>query len=300
MLLSLASSEFGKDIIGVVTREDKPKNRGHVMTPPPVKVTAGKYGYTVYQPKTLKDEAFASLFRELAPDVCVVAAYGRILPHYVLSDPKYGGLCVHGSLLPKYRGAAPFQRALMSGEKAVGITIMQMDDGIDTGDMLTKRWILPRGKKNCGQIETELAVKGAEALLSVMRSLGTDKYPPRRQTDKNASYAKKIENEDRALDFSKSAEECENKLLALSPSPLATAMLDGAQVKITLAEVLCECPDGEPGTVSALSNKGNGYISVNCGNNKLRILRLVPEGKGEMSAGDAVRGRKVSKESKFS
>lgn len=293
----IAESEFGGEIVGVVTREDKPKDRGHKLTPPPVKVTAEKYGYRVFQPPTLKAEVFGEAFEELRPELCVVAAYGKILPHYVLCQPKYGALNVHGSLLPKYRGAAPIQRAIMAGERAIGITIMNMDDGIDTGDMLAKKWIMPSKEKSCGEIEEILAEKGGELLLDVMRSVGTEKYPPRHQAKSKATYAGKIDISDRILDFSKSASECADRIRALSPSPLCISDVDGMGIKIAVASAMNENPSGKAGTVDSLGGKGDGFISVNCGEGKLKILRLIPEGKGEMSAGDFVRGRKITPDS---
>ena len=128
-LEALITSEYGADIIGVVTRQDKPKNRGHAMTPPPVKVLAESRGLPVFQPQNLKTENFGETLAELAPDIIIVAAYGRLLPKYVLDAPKYGCINIHGSLLPKYRGAAPIQRAIMAGEKEMGITLMYMGEG---------------------------------------------------------------------------------------------------------------------------------------------------------------------------
>lgn len=299
ILRTLAESEYGNEIVGVVTREDKPKNRGHKLCPPPVKVEAEKHGYPVFQPQTLKEEVFGETFRQLAPELCIVAAYGKILPHYVLFEPKYEAINVHGSLLPKYRGAAPIQRAIMAGEKSLGITIMKMDDGLDTGAMLAKKWILPSNKTSCGEIEDRLSHIGAELLLSVMRNLNTEKYPPKKQADSKSTYASKIMPEDRALDFSESAEVCQNRVRALSPAPLAVAMLGGSSVKVVSAIALDEKPTGAPGTVHSLFAKGSGAININCKSGVLSVLRLVPEGKSEMSAGDFIRGRKIDEHGVF-
>ena len=271
VLSAIAASEYKNDIIGVVTREDKPKDRGHKLMPTPVKVLAQELGYPVYQPSTLKEEVFGETFRSLAPDLCIVVAYGKILPHYVLFEPKYESINVHGSILPKYRGAAPFQRAIMAGEKEIGITIMKMDDGLDTGDMLAKVSVPLLPSSTCGDIENELAAKGAALLLDVIRGIGTDKYPPEKQDDSLSTYAKKIEAEDRIIDFSESADVC--------------AVTAEGESK------------GEPGTVALLIGKGDGRIEINCGEGRLAILRLIPQGKNEMSAGDFIRGRKITESS---
>lgn len=301
ILATLADSEFGAEIVGVVTREDKPKNRGHKLTPPPVKVEAEKHGYPVFQPSTLKEETFGETFRSLDPDLCVVAAYGKILPHYVLFEPKYGAINVHGSLLPAYRGAAPIQRAIMAGEKQIGITIMKMDDGLDTGDMLCKAALDDDFSQSAcgGEIEAALAKIGAEALLDVIRSTGTKKYPPQKQDDALSSYAAKITAEDRAVDFSQSVKTCFDRVRALSPDILATAKLDEMNIKIVEAKISHTQKNGTPGTVASLNAKGAGEINVNCSDGVLKILKLVPEGKGIMSAGDFIRGRKINEKSIF-
>ena len=301
ILAALADSEFGGEIVGVVTREDKPKNRGHKLTPPPVKVEAETRGYPVFQPGSLKEEAFGETFRGLRPDLCVVAAYGKILPHYVLFEPKLGAINVHGSLLPAYRGAAPIQRAIMAGEKQIGITIMKMDDGLDTGDMLCKTALGEDFSLSAcgGEIEAALAESGAKALLDVLRALGTEKYPPIKQDDRLSTYAAKISPEDRAVDFSQSAKVCFDRIRALSPDILAVAKLDGTNVKLVSAKISSAEKSGAPGTVCSLNAKGAGEINVNCADGVLTILRLVPEGKSEMSAGDFIRGRKINESSVF-
>ena len=297
VLSAIAESEYKNDIIGVVTREDKPKDRGHKLMPTPVKVLAQELGYPVFQPSTLKEEVFGETFRSLAPDLCIVVAYGKILPHYVLFEPKYESINVHGSILPKYRGAAPFQRAIMAGEKEIGITIMKMDDGLDTGDMLAKVSVPLLPSSTCGDIENELAAKGAALLLDVIRAIGTDKYPPEKQDDGLSTYAKKIEAKDRIIDFSESADVCSRRIRALSPAPLAHTDIDGLPVKITRAVTAEGESKGEPGTVALLIGKGDGRMEINCGEGRLAVLRLIPQGKNEMSAGDFIRGRKITESS---
>ena len=174
VLSAIAESEYKNDIIGVVTREDKPKDRGHKLMPTPVKVLAQELGYPVYQPSTLKEEVFGETFRSLAPDLCIVVAYGKILPHYVLFEPKYESINVHGSILPKYRGAAPFQRAIMAGEKEIGITIMKMDDGLDTGDMLIKAETEIGENMTAGELHDKLSKLGAEVMSQTIKKIIDD------------------------------------------------------------------------------------------------------------------------------
>lgn len=292
-LRALAESAYGKDIVGVVTQQDKPKNRGHVLTPPPVKVLAEEYGYPVYQPQSLKAEFFEETYRELAPDLVVVAAYGKILPGYVLDAPRYGCVNIHGSLLPKYRGAAPIQRAIMAGETEIGITLMYMEAGLDTGDMLAKGSITLSGDEPFGEIHDKLAAIGAELLVTNLPKLIAGELVPEKQDDAQSTYAAKIEKEDMRLDFTRPAKELHNAVRALSPTPGAFATLNGSSVKIAKTARTGKPAAGKPGVCTALNAKGEGAISVSCGDEELLILRLTPEGKKEMSAGDFIRGRKI-------
>lgn len=292
-LEALITSEYGADIIGVVTRQDKPKNRGHAMTPPPVKVLAESRGLPVFQPQNLKTENFGETLAELAPDIIIVAAYGRLLPKYVLDAPKYGCINIHGSLLPKYRGAAPIQRAIMAGEKEMGITLMYMEEGLDTGDMITKSSYFPDANDNFGAIHDKLAHMGAELLLRTLPDIFAGKAPREKQDDALSSYAAKIEKEDTKIDFHAAAEEVHNKIRALSPEPAAYAFLGSSALKITKAELTDIPCEGEAGLAVALDAKKDGAIFVNCADRQIKLLRLIPEGKKEMSAGDFIRGRKI-------
>lgn len=298
-LEALAQSHYGAGIVGVVTRQDKPKNRGHAMTPPPVKVLAEKYGYPVFQPQNLREENFASTLSALAPDIIIVAAYGRLLPKYVLDAPKYGCINIHGSLLPKYRGAAPIQRAIMAGEKEMGITLMYMEEGLDTGDMIAKRSYFPDINDNFGDIHDKLAEMGAALLLDTLPEIEAGRAPHEKQDDALSCYAAKIEKDDAKLDFALSATDVHNKVRALSPAPCAFAMLGGSALKITKTAPTDIPACGEAGTVVSLDAKKDGAIYVNCADMQIKILRLIPEGKKEMSAGDFIRGRKTEIGQKF-
>ena len=285
--------QAGEQIVGVVTQPDKPRGRGYELMPPPVKVFATEQGIPVYQPATLKNGAFDEELKALAPDLIVVVAFGKILPAEVLNFPKYGAINVHGSLLPAYRGAAPMQRVLIDGCAETGVTIMQMDVGLDTGDMLlVKRH--PIGENdNFEDIHDALGALGATALLETLALLRAGKLTPVKQDDAQSSYAAKIEKGDCVLDFSLSAASLHDRIRGLSPIPLAfTRTPDGKMLKVIESRVgATKAPEGvAPGTVIAL----DGCVSVACGEGVLELHRLLPEGKGRMSAADYIRGRRLS------
>lgn len=297
--LDAIAKAYPNEVVGAVTRQDTPKNRGHAMTPPPVKILAQSHGIPVYQPANLKAENFRETLDSCAPDIIIVAAYGRILPAYVLDEPRFGCINIHASLLPKYRGAAPIQRAILAGEKEVGVTIMKMAEGIDTGDMYKKASFSLSGTENYGEIHDRLAALGAELITDVMEQIFRGVAHAEKQDDALATYAAKIEKEDRLLSFDAPAEEIINKIRAFSPAPGAEATLPSGKVKITAAKCAGDAPDGAPGTVSVLSAKGDGTLAVNCKGGKILIERLIPEGKKEMTAGDFIRGRRITSEDKF-
>lgn len=291
--------KYGADVVGVVTRIDMPKNRGHALTPPPVKVSALEMGLPVFQPDNLKEENFKETLEELAPDIIIVAAYGKILPEYVLNYPKHGCLNIHASYLPEYRGAAPIARAIMDGKTQLGITIMYMEKGLDTGDMLARE-MLTFENENKGEAENALAELGANMMLRKLDDLENGIIGERiKQDDSLSSYAAKIEKDDCKIDFGRSAKDIKNQIRALAPAPYAFSRINGKSVKITLASVADETTDKEAGTVIAVSPKGAGKISVATADGVLNIERLIPEGKKEMSAGDFVRGRGVAEGDKF-
>lgn len=285
--------DSGEEVIGVVTQTDKPKGRKAILTPPPVKVYAMERNIPVYQPKTLRDEAFYQLLTEIDPELIVVTAFGKILPQSVLDYPKYGCINVHGSLLPAYRGAAPMQRAVIDGLKETGITTMLMDAGIDTGDMLLTGKIEIAENDNFETVHDKLGECSAEVLLGTMKALKAGKLKPIKQDESGATYAAKIENADCVLDFSQSARELHNRIRGLSPIPLAfTRTPDGKMLKIVETR-LCEGGNEgkEPGTVLSLAS---GRIKVACGEGALEILSLLPEGKKKMGAADFINGRRIN------
>lgn len=285
--------DSGEEIIGVVTQTDKPKGRKAILTPPPVKVYAMERNIPVFQPKTLKDDAFYQLLTELDPDMIVVTAFGKILPRRVLDYPKFGCINVHGSLLPEYRGAAPMQRAVIDGKRETGITTMLMDAGIDTGDMLLKAKVTIEENDNFEIVHDKLGECSANLLLETVKLAKEGNLKPIKQDDSGATYAAKIENADCVLDFSKDAKAVHDRIRGLSPIPLSfTRTPDGKMLKIVASEVSQRDNGGKPaGTVIALDG---GRITIACGVGALDLLSVLPEGKKKMGAADFINGRRIS------
>jgi len=289
-----ALCDAGENIIGVVTQPDKPKGRGYELSPPPVKIFAAARGIPVYQPETLRGGAFDAELKELAPELIVVVAYGKILPQTVLDFPQYGCINVHGSLLPEYRGAAPMQRAIIDGKTETGVTTMQMAAGLDTGDMLVTVKVPIGENDNFEDMHDRLGEAGAAALTETIARLRAGRLVAIPQDDSKATYAAKIEKADCLLDFSKPAKALHDRIRGLSPFPLAfTRTPDGKMLKVPESRVGREMApaDAKPGTVLALSDR----ITVACGDQTtLELTRVLPEGKGRMSAADYIRGRRLS------
>ena len=285
--------DAGENVIGVVTRVDKPKGRRAVLTPPPVKVFALEHGIEVCQPRTLRDEAFDSYLREMNPDLILVVAFGMILPPSVLNYPKYGCLNVHASLLPRYRGAAPMQRAIMDGEKETGITIMYMDEGLDTGDMITKETTPISDTDTLETLHDRLAEMGARMLVEAANMVVEGRAVRVPQDGSLSCYAEKIERSDCKIDFTRTADEIDRQIRALTPMPYAYCMMpDGKTMKIIAARP--GSGKGAPGTVLRSSSEGTGELEIACGEGSLLISCLQPEGKGKMDAAAYLRGRRLA------
>ena len=284
--------QAGEQIVGVVTQPDKPKGRGYELQPPPVKVYATEQGLPVYQPTTFKDGAFEKELAELAPDLIVVVAYGKILPRYVLEFPKHGCVNVHGSLLPAYRGAAPMQRAIIDGCRETGVTTMQMAEGLDTGDMLIVHRVPIGENDNFEDIHDALGAAGAAALLETVAAIRAGTLVATPQDESKATYAAKILKEDCLVDFTKSAQTVHDLVRGLSPIPLSfTHTPDGKLLKIIETRVAKAATNAAPGTVIGL----DGCVRVACGEGTvIELHRLLPEGKGRMSAADYIRGRRIA------
>lgn len=280
----------GEDIIGVVTAPDKPKGRGMVLTPSDVKKFALEKNLTVYQPVTLKDGAFLDTLKELNPDLIVVVAYGKILPSYVLDYPKYGCINNHASILPKYRGAAPIQRAIMDGDKETGVSVMKMDVGLDTGDVIFVEKVTIEENDNFETVHDKLAEAGSTALLKTVELLKNGKATYTKQPD-TFTYAEKILKSDCLIDFNNSLDQIHNQIRGLSPIPLSyTKTPDGKILKVVKAHKTDKSPKGQIGEVVALDNA----ICVNCKDGVIALDIIVPEGKSKMSASDFINGRKIS------
>ncbi len=297
--------EAGHTVVGVFTQPDKPQGRRYVLTPPPVKVFATERGLPVYQPETLKDEAALPLLRELSPDVCVVVAYGKLLPAYVLEYPRYGCLNLHVSLLPKYRGAAPIARAIMAGERESGVSVMYMNEGLDTGDILSvdRFPILP--DDTLGTVEEKCAAIGGEALVSALSAIEAGKATRTPQPLDGVSYAAKITKEDCKLNFADNTEAVLCRIRGLSPAPMAvTTLPDGKALKLLRALPPAEADaygriengraKATPGTVLSLYEKGEGAIEVATADGSVLLVSVLPEGKGAMRASDFIRGRRIA------
>lgn len=282
----------GHNIVAVVTGEDKPRGRGNVMTPTPTKSLALERGIPVYTPKTLRDEAFASLLSEVDPDLIVVVAYGKILPRNVLDYPRYGCINLHVSLLPKYRGAAPMQRAIMAGESETGVTIMHMADGVDTGDIISVEKFPISDTDDFEAIHDRSALVGSALLSKTIVKIFEGRAKRIPQDDSQATHAAKVEREDCKLDFTKSAKNLDFQIRGVTPIPGAFAYLNGKMLKINRAKPIPH-KGGVPGEVISLNAQGEGEILVATGDGALSITKVIPEGKGKMSAGDFVRGRKI-------
>lgn len=263
----------GHDVCAVLTQPDKPTGRGYKLTPPPVKVAALALGIPVHQPETLKNNAIADLLEEYQPELIAVAAYGKILPEYVLDFPAYGCLNVHASLLPKYRGAAPINRCLMEGERETGVTIMYMEKGLDTGDMLSWESTPITDEDNAESLHDRLAEIGARLLVWTLAQLPT--LTPVKQDDAAHTYAPMLTKADCRIDFSKTAREVFNHIRGLSPFPGAFTVLDGKVLKVYASTVVEG--SGTPGTV--IDNTG---LTVACGEGAVRLTTIKPEGKKAM------------------
>jgi methionyl-tRNA formyltransferase len=269
--------EAGHDLAAVYAQPPRPAGRGKAERKTAVHQRAEQLGIEVRTPRTLRDEDEQARFRGLDADLAVVAAYGLILPKPILEAPKGGCINVHASLLPRWRGAAPIQRAILAGDEVSGVTIMRMDEGLDTGPMLLKRELDIRGK-NAGQVTDELAKLGAAALVAWL----DDPRPPEPQADEGATYASKVDKAEARIDWSAPAEQIERQVRALNPSPGAWFELSGERVK--LLEAAVAPAHGQPGEVV------DNQLTIACSSGGIRPLLLQRAGRAPLSAAEFVRG----------
>jgi len=277
----------GHDIACVYTQPPRPAGRGKKLSPSPVAVEAERLGLEVRSPVSLKNADAQAEFAALGADVAVVAAYGLILPQAVLDAPAHGCLNIHASLLPRWRGAAPIHRAVMAGDEVTGVTIMQMEAGLDTGPMLHKVTV-PVGRQTTGELFEELGALGAAAMVEVLADLSA--FPPEGQDDAAAIYAPKIDKAEAKIDWAQSAEVIERKVRGLAPFPGAWFELEGERVKLLLAEVA----EASGARALAPGSVLDEDFTIACGAGAIRPLRLQRAGKPVLERGEFLRGRPVA------
>ena len=281
-LEALCDSEHS--VLAVYTQPDKPVGRKQIMTPPDVKVCAEKYGVKVFQPITLKDDNSYKELKSFNPDVIVVVAYGKILPKNILDIPRLGCINVHGSLLPKYRGAAPIQQAVLNGDKLTGVTTMYMGEGLDTGDILLKSETEIGENETSAELFDRLSVMGAELLIETLSKLDT--ITPIKQDESKATYTSKITKELCPIDWTKPNTEVHNKVRGLQTWPVAVSTLNGKDIKIH-STLLCE-KRGEAGEIISLNP-----LTVACGEGSVIIKELQLSGKKRMDSKSFLLGHQL-------
>ncbi|MBQ3022858.1 MAG: methionyl-tRNA formyltransferase [Clostridia bacterium] len=282
--------EDKRDVVCVITQPDKPKGRGYEMAMPEVKVCALRHDIPVYQPETLKDGAILPILEEYNPDIIIVVAYGKILPEYILNFPKYGCVNIHGSLLPKYRGAAPIQRAVIDGEKVSGVTSMYMEKGLDTGDILVKRE-LPIGETTtAGEYHDALAILGGKVLLETVDALEKGEITPEKQDGSLSTYAHQLSKAEGEINWNNTNEEIYNKVRGLNPWPKAFSFI--GKKRFVVDFVYKSDKSGNAGEVIEANDDG---ITVACGKGSVIIKDIKIEGKKMMPVSDFLRGHKVEK-----
>lgn len=280
----------GHEVAGVVTQPDKPKGRGKNMQFTPVKEVAIARGIAVYQPVRVKELEFIQELKKMNPDVIVVVAFGQILPKEILDMPKYGCVNVHASLLPKYRGAAPIQWAVIDGEKESGVTTMLMEEGLDTGDMLKKTVVPLEKDETGGSLHDKLAVKGAQLLIETLKELQAGTATRTKQDDSLSNYAKMLDKHLGQIDFTKPAEEIERLIRGLNPWPSAFTGIDGKTLKIWSATVINREAEGKFGEIVEVNQD---CILVKTGNGLLQLDEVQLEGKKRMETDAFLRGYPV-------
>jgi methionyl-tRNA formyltransferase len=281
-LHALARSEH--TLVGVLTQPDRPKGRGQRTTASPVKQVAETYGLPISQPQTLKTEEGRADLASWNADVLVVVAYGLILPQAVLSIPRLGCINIHASLLPRWRGAAPIHRAILSGDAQTGITIMMMDAGLDTGPMLLQRPVTIESTDTSSTLHDRLSSLGASALLDALEGWTAGELKPQTQPTEGVTYASKIEKAEAWIDWNRDAIEIERQVRAFNPWPIAETRMDGEQLRIYGSHVNKEeNSSAAPGTIVSTEN---GVIAVRCGKGQLAITELQRPGRKPVSARD--------------
>lgn len=278
------------DVIAAYTQPDRPAGRGRKLKPSPVKELALQHDIPVFQPLSLKkDEEARQQLADLKPDLMIVVAYGLILPQSVLDIPKYGCINVHGSILPRWRGAAPIQRAIAEGDTESGVTIMQMDEGLDTGDMLIKAFCPIHSTDKSSDLHDRLIEVGQPALIDAIDAIADGSIKAEKQDDSLACYAHKMSKEEARIDWSKPATELDCKVRAFNPWPVATMELEGQSIRVWEAKSVAYESDQAPGTILNASKEG---LDVACGSGILRLTNVQLSGSRAMSVQDLLNSRK--------
>ena len=290
--------EAGYEVAAVVTQPDKPKGRGKTLLPTPVKEEALMHEIPVYQPQRVrKNPEFLEILKKINPDIIIVAAFGQIIPKEILELPKYGCINIHASLLPKYRGAAPIQQAVIDGEKESGVTIMQMGEGLDTGDMISKIIIPLAPDETGGSLFGKLAQAGAELLIKTLPSIEQGTAERVKQPEESPTpYAAMITKQMGLMDFTKSAEVLERLVRGMNPWPSAYTFINGKSLKVWKCRVSDEKTDAEPGTIFLTDKEG---IHTACGTGVLILTEIQLEGKKRMEAEAFLRGYHIENGTQF-
>lgn len=279
------------DVKAVISQPDKPKGRGKKLVPTPVKQTALDNNIPVFQPEKIKDAEFIEKLKNIDADIFVVAAYGQILPESILNMPKYGCINIHASLLPKYRGAAPIQRCIIEGEKITGITIMYMEKGLDTGDMIIKKEVEIEDTDTYGTLHDKMADSGAELIIEALKLIESGQAKPQKQNDDLSTYAHMIKKETGHIDWNKTSVEILNLIRGLNPAPCAYTYYNNDVFKIWSAEIFdtdIQAAEGE--IIIADSKKG---IAVKTADSAVLIKEIQAKGGKKMFSADYLRGHSI-------
>lgn len=278
----------GHEIVGVFTRADKPVGRKQILTAPPVKQLAVQHNIPVWQPATLRDGKAEPIFRDLAPDLVVVVAYGRILPPELLHIAPLGCINLHVSLLPKYRGSAPIQWSVLNGDTETGVTIMQLDEGCDTGDILLVERVPIGPETTSGELFDQVSAIGARTLVTAVEKLAAGELTPQPQDDSQATQAPPLKKEMAKFDFTQSADHIHNWVRGMNPWPAAFFELDGKKVKVLESRLASNENAAPAGTVLALKP-----LTIACGEGALQLLTVTPEGGRPMAGTAWAAGRRL-------
>ena len=278
-------------IVGVITQPPRTSGRGRRLTPSPISREAGQWGIEIMTPETLRTPDMEEALLKLEPDIAVVMAYGKILPPNVLQVPKLGCVNVHTSILPELRGAAPIQWAIARGYKETGVTLMQMDEGMDTGPILLQKTTVIEMEETAGELGARLAQMGGDLLREGLPLLERGELPPISQNNSQATYAPLLTKADGLIDWSLPAEEIANRVRGFSPWPGTYTTRGGGRLLVTRAQPLEEKNTPSPGSIVSVGTEG---IQVACGSGTLNILAVKPEGKREMTAEEFLAGYKIA------